>query len=50
VRVVTPAPGYDLMSGDSPESKETPASTEDQGSKEIHGSTEAPAPKEHSIK
>jgi RND family efflux transporter MFP subunit len=50
VRVVTPAPGYDLMSGDTPESKETPASTEDQGSKEIHGSTEAPAPKEHSIK
>ena len=50
VRVVTPAPGYDLMSGDKPESTETPASMEDQGSKEVQGSTEAPAPKDQPSK
>jgi RND family efflux transporter MFP subunit len=44
VRVVTPAPGYDLVSGDTPESKETPASSE------VQGSTESPAQKEYSTK
>jgi hypothetical protein len=38
VRVVTPAPGYDLMSGDKP------------GSKEATASQEAPSSQEHSAK
>jgi RND family efflux transporter MFP subunit len=49
VRVVTPAPGYDLISTEGPASRETPGS-QVSGSKEVPGSKEASTSNEHSLK